>query len=387
MTVRSLFQYQRIQRFKRAGIIGRANLLDPMQTDWNKFQSHSIDWLRFPMAVAVVVLHHGTRLIQDASGPQRALCILFQEGICRLAVPCFFFISGYLFFSKLQQWDWGVWKAKIQRRAKTLLLPYILWNLIAFLAYWGYSAIRGDGLGFQQSFTQCGGIRMFWATNGGLPIGVHASPIDGPLWFIRDLILYTLFTPLIFKFLKWTKNYGLLALVLFFLLVPGYIPEGFVFYMTGAWLQLKQKNVVELAWSQRKFLYVISLALLAGMYFVFGNEYWHRFLKVFFLFAGIGASFCGTAALIQQGRIRVRPFLARSSFFLFATHEILILHDIAQPLVDAILPSTGKFWPCVEFFLVPALATGICLGLLWLMERLIPRTTGLLTGNRKIQTA
>ena len=358
-----------------------------MRADWTKLQSQVIDWLRFPMAVAVVVLHHGTRLIQEATGPQKALCILFQEGICRLAVPCFFFISSYLFFSKLQQWDWGVWKSKIQRRAKTLLLPYILWNLIAFLAYWVYSAIHGDAFGLQQFYTQNGGIRMFWATNGGLPLGVHATPIDGPLWFIRDLILFTLFTPLIFKYLQWARAYGLLVVVLFFLLVPGYIPEGFVFYLTGAWLQLKHKNVVELVWQQRKLFYIIALALLAGMYFVFDNEYWRRFLKVFFLFVGIGASFCGTAALILQGKFQVRPFLTRSSFFLFATHEILILHDIAQPLVDSILPSSGWFWPCVEFFLVPALATGICLGLLWLMEHLIPRTTGLLTGNRQIQTA
>jgi hypothetical protein len=39
----------------------------------------------------------------------------------------------------------------------------------------------------------------------------------------------------------------------------------------------------------------------------------------------------------------------------------------------------------VEFFLTPALAVGICLGLLFLMERLIPRTTALLTGNRIIK--
>lgn len=356
------------------------------EKNWSTLQSKTIDALRFPMAVAVVVLHHGTKLILDATGPLKALCILIQEGICRLAVPCFFFISGYLFYTCLQfnKWNWNVWTDKIKRRGKTLLLPYILWNIIAFIAFWGYDAIHG-GASFSQEFSQYGGIRMFWGVNGALPIGVHAAPIDGPLWFIRDLMLFTLFTPLIYKFLSWTKIYGLLGVCVFFLVVPGYIPEGFVFYLVGAWFQLKEINIIECLWKRRTLFYIIALAILAGMYFIYANEYWRRFLKVFFLFAGIGASFCGAASLLNSRKMHIRPFLAKSSFFLFATHEILILHQISQPLVASFLPA-GAFWECVEFFLTPAIATGICLLLLFLMERFIPRTTSILTGNRIIQS-
>lgn len=357
-----------------------------MHTDWAKIQSQTIDWLRFPMAVAVVILHHGTKLILDAIGPLKVLCILFQEGICRLAVPCFFFISGYLFFTKLHfnSWNWSVWTDKIKRRGKTLLLPYILWNIIAFFAFWGFDAIHG-AVSFCEEFAKYGGIRLFWGVNGALPIGVHSAPIDGPLWFIRDLMLFTLLTPLVFKFLDWTKVYGLLGVCLLFLIVPGYIPEGFVFYLVGAWFQLSGKNIVACLWKHRIWLYLAAIALLAGLYFAFEDEYWRRFLKIFFLFAGIGASFCGVATLLDQGKIHIRPFLARSSFFLFATHEILILHQISQPLILSLLPS-GAFWECVEFFLTPALAIGISLLLLFLMERFLPRSTSLLTGNRKIQS-
>ena len=42
-----------------------------MQTDWTALQSKTIDALRFPMAVAVVMLHYCKTLIVDASGPMR----------------------------------------------------------------------------------------------------------------------------------------------------------------------------------------------------------------------------------------------------------------------------------------------------------------------------
>lgn len=356
-------------------------------TNYTQLQSQTIDWLRFPMAVAVVMLHHSVMLMENATGPLRVLCILFQEGVCRLAVPCFFFISGYLFFNKLQEWSWSEWTRKIKSRGRTLLVPYLLWNLIAFFAYWIYARVHGDGISLQQHFLNNGGLRLFWGTNGDIPLGMRSGPCDSPLWFVRDLMYFTLLTPLIHLFVRWTKGFGVLALIIFFFAVPGIITEGFAFYITGSALQMMRKNIVEICWPRRVVFYLLSAVFLIALYILFDLEYWRRLVKNIFLFCGIAAAFCATAQLLRQNRIHLHPFLTRSSFFIFATHEILILHNLAWPLVGAILPSTGTFWPCLEYFLTPALAVFISLGLLFLMERLLPRTTGLLTGNRKIQTA
>ena len=358
-----------------------------MYNNWAEIQSKSIDMLRFPMAVAVVVLHYSIPQMEDATGPLRSLCIIFQEGLCRLAVPCFFFISGYLFFNKLQEWSWSEWTRKIKSRGKTLLVPYLLWNLIAFFAYWVYARTQGDGLSLQQHFQNNGGLRLFWGTNGDIPLGVRSAPCDQPLWFIRDLMLFTLLTPLIHLFLRWTKGLGVLAVVAFFLAVPGIIPEGFAFYITGSAFMINRKNIVERLWPRRMVFYILSAALLIILYFLFDFAYWGRLVKNTFLFCGLAASFCVTAQLLRQERIHIIPFLVRSSFFIFASHEILILHQFARPLVEAILPADGAFWPCLGYFLAPAIAVGICLGLLFMMEHLLPRSTSLLTGNRQIKTS
>lgn len=359
-----------------------------MQTDWTSLQSKTIDALRFPMAVAVVMLHYGKTVIVDASGPTRWLCILFQEGICRLAVPCFFFISGFLFFNKLQEWSWSEWGRKMKGRARTLLLPYILWCIIALLVFWAYQNLHDGPVSLLQKFRDYGGIRMFWSVPGGLPLGSQAYPVDGPLWFIRDLMYFILATPLIYLFLRWTKVYGILGLCVLFLAVRRVVPEGFLFFVLGAYMQLGRKNIMETVWPRRYALLAAALVFLAATCLLLDvSEYWSRFCKFFFLVSGIGASFCLAAWNWEKQEQLSQPFLARSSFFIFAAHEILILQFVARPLVAAILPMQTAWGGIIAFFLIPALAVAICLALLFVMQKVLPRTTGILTGNRQIQTA
>lgn len=361
-----------------------------MRTDWHTLQSRTIDWLRFPMAVAVVVLHYSKSVFQHADGALRFTCILFQEGICRLAVPCFFLISGFLFFSKLdKKWDWGIWRDKLEKRAKTLLLPYVLWNIIAFLAYWAYANVTGDTTSISQYFSDNGGARMLWSVTGGIPIGSQAYPINGPLWFIRDLIFFVIITPLVFAFIKWTRFYGILAMCVLHIATNRFIPEGFLFFMIGAWFRLSKKNIIETLSPGKLGFYLVALFSLIALVFIqytIDSAFWKKAVKFVFLLSGIAASFCGASGLLDAGKTSVIPFLAGSSFFIFAAHEVLILQNIATPLVNALLP-VGPLWDCMTFLIVPALAVALCLGLFFIMQKCLPRTTAVLTGDRKVKVA
>ena len=355
-----------------------------MQTDWTDLQSKTIDALRFPLAVAVVILHYCLTVVADATGPQRVLCLLFQEGICRLAVPCFFLISGYLFFHGLQAWSWPEWTRKIRKRVRTLLVPYLLWCVIALFAFWAYQNLHGEPVSLLQKFRSYGGIRMFWSVSGALPIGSLAYPADGPLWFIRDLMLFVLLTPAIHLFLRWTKGFGVAGLCILFLAFRRLVPEGLLFFVLGAWLQLSGKNLLQLAWPRRYALLAVAVLTMAAVLLLSGvSDYWSRFCKFFFLVSGIGASFC-LAAWGWEKRTRLSvPFRAGSSFFIFAAHEVLILQHAACPLVAALLPTDTVWGSILAFFLTPALAVAICLGLLFLLQRFLPRTASVLTGGRK----
>lgn len=345
----------------------------------NELQSQVIDLLRFPMAVAVVVSHYGMYLAVDAGGIIKFLRLLSQLG-ARLAVPCFFFISGFLFYQQLHNWDWDVWKKKIRRRIRTLFLPYILYIIIAFFVYWLYALIQGTQIPIYQQFIQDGGMKIFWGTNGNIPLGPQATPLDGPLWFIRDLIYYSIASPLIFLFVVRTRMVGILALCMTSLVLPQFVPEGLVFFSIGAYLQIENKNILELVGQWKWTIYATALVLLLAIYFFFD---YRRYIELFFILFGIGTSFGVAADFLKTGRIQVNPFLVRSSFFIFAIHEILILNEISIPLVLHLLPGNGVIWDCLRFLLTPAFAVLLCLLLLYLLERWMPRTISLLTGNRR----
>ena len=50
--------------------------------------------------------------------------------ISRAAVPTFFLISGYYFFLNTR-FTLATYKDKLRKKIRTILLPYLLWNIIA----------------------------------------------------------------------------------------------------------------------------------------------------------------------------------------------------------------------------------------------------------------
>ena len=62
--------------------------------------SRTINALRFPCAVLVVLIHLFKPVPEETFpyGFFRTLEIAFSDGLARIAVPIFFFISGFLFF-------------------------------------------------------------------------------------------------------------------------------------------------------------------------------------------------------------------------------------------------------------------------------------------------
>lgn len=116
------------------------------ESDYVLLQSQTIDWLRFPLAVAVVFIHSfGYPLtytlpalnIHSFSGMDvyNVIRICFSHVAAHVAVPTFFLISGFLFFvgkvNEIEKLAW--WKRKFRSRLNTLVFPYFLWNLIAIL--------------------------------------------------------------------------------------------------------------------------------------------------------------------------------------------------------------------------------------------------------------
>lgn len=135
----------------------------------SNLQYKVFDWLRFPLIVGVVFIHcfgkpfdYGAINFMDLTSMD---CYnLFRVSISHVAshvcVPLFFIISGYLFFKNM--WSGSVYLTKIKRRARTLLVPFLIWNTIAVLLSVFTSFRQGGLVGIQEFFSDNGYWHLYW---------------------------------------------------------------------------------------------------------------------------------------------------------------------------------------------------------------------------------
>ena len=121
-----------------------------------------ISFLRFPMAALVILWHSDAVYLSDIklrydTGIAESVLIACSWGICQISVPAFALISGFLFFGKMQVLDVGVWLLKLKRRIKSLFVPYIMWNLIAFLWMVVYTSFVSGDICIHQVYSMVGG--------------------------------------------------------------------------------------------------------------------------------------------------------------------------------------------------------------------------------------
>lgn len=214
----------------------------------NPLQSKAISWLRFPLIVLIVYIHRtggydvGPELRSvstDFLYLSRADCFVYlkifsQQVFPRVAVPSFFVISGYLFFTNIRYWSWDIYLNKVSKRIKTLLIPYLLWNVIALSYPVSLYLIRDVPL--PDSIV--GWLSYFWDAGDGL-----SQPLDYPLWYVRDLMVVTLLSPLWYLMLKFLGLFFVAVLVVLYVLgiiptVPGLSITAVTFYCIGAYLSV-----------------------------------------------------------------------------------------------------------------------------------------------------
>lgn len=168
-------------------------------------QSKAIDFIKFPLIVMVVFLHNP--FLPNVNFPSIAnfshtitteyFLKLITESIPMAAVPCFFFISGFLFFLNIKNFDKATYKNKISRRIYSLAIPYFIWNIIYVIndiacnyAFKSNSIVSVINEYFDQhSF-----------------IDIFIAPIDGPLWYVRDLMTLCILSPIFYIILRKRKG-------------------------------------------------------------------------------------------------------------------------------------------------------------------------------------
>lgn len=238
-----------------------------------KDQSQVLNILRFPATLMVIIGHCALITmsipISTFSG-EMALARFIQQLIyCMggLAVTLFSLISGYYLFAKGDRWTISHYADILRKRFKTLLIPYVLWNLLCILALWLKNSI-GLHLGIGFAFNA---VEYDQVTNHSL-FEMIMWPIDGPLWYIRELIYMVLFCPLVYVLCRNRIIGAIAVLSLYFL--PIVAPHlGFYFplndiqvhFIVGAYLALHKWNILGIARRVKWLAYAVGGAYIIAI--------------------------------------------------------------------------------------------------------------------------
>lgn len=371
-------------------------------------QSATIDLLRFVLAAFVVMIHvDGGMISNDYSGVWHnglfdAFHILFAQGICRVAVPTFFLISGFLFFSNFKNWDRKIYWCKIKKRARSVLVPYLMWNIIAiavFVTVKEMMALQyGASFSIPDFFSKHGGLRMLWddvrMTDDGavniLGVMMHNGyPFNGPLWFLRDLFIIMVLSPLV----QLAVRYGgvllyiiLSSLMVFNIWVPveGLSSVAFFFFYFGALLRIKGVGFIATLRRYEGLSYVMSVILLFLSVLFYGQneQLYYIFQRSFTIF--------GSVAIINiAGRCVGKPSfwscpaVMKSSFFIYAGQRLYVI-PLAVAVVQFILPVNWQVVLIMKYVLASFLVVMICFGAYSFMKKCFPGLLRFLVGGRTI---
>lgn len=298
----------------------------------------------------------------------------FVACVSRVAVPTFFILSGALFF---RDYDNSVYVKKLKSRAKTLLIPYLLWNTIWMLFGVVTTLFFSDYfIGRPQSDLSPSGIF--------LSIVFHSDNL--PFWFILNLIMFVILSPVIYELVR-RRFVGIVSIISCLILCYFYgdklkwlmlDTESIVYYMVGSYIGIHHFEWFSTASNKKIFLGSLGiLACIILRTFVDVTRtnliVWTILLSVYgicMLFA-----FDGVTRLFKKP---LKEYLSHS-FWVYALH--LNASAIIAKVLFLILPKSIHFaW--VNLFLTLFLTLFVIECIAQLLQRFCPPVYRLLSGGR-----
>ncbi len=218
-----------------------------------------------------------------------------------------------------------------------------------------------------------------WSTKKG---GV---PINYPLWFIRDLIMMIILSPIFHVILRYSKNWGIVLLGILWLshiqTYPGFSLAAIFFFAFGGWFRMYGHDFAIKAMKIRNavgLLYVLLLITNTALWYHHA-EFIHAYMRNLGILVGMATAIGWTAYGLASGRLHTNTTLSNSSFFIYAYHGVWIVL-LCKLWVKFIPVSTGTL--LLGYFLIPLAIIGIGVAVYILLRRWFPTFTSWITGGR-----
>ncbi len=339
-------------------------------------RDRAIDIARMAAAF-LIVLYHASESYALSGGKDvfgRPLWSVVGDLSLWGRVPFFFFLSGCFAARSLQKYpnDEG---SVVKKRLSALLPPYLFWNLVSLSMLWvgahfGIESAKGERTSLLASIEQLFGFGM--------------APANGPLWFVRDLILCSCLAP----FLKRLGPLLLVPCIAFTILpeIPADLiahgcprPSSLGYFGIGMLLNNIPRGTLARAfpWPGLGFLFCLALGIIHSVFSLPKPA-----------LAGVS---CGALGILLLGRYvditwpKLAAWLgkhANASFMIFAANVpfFAVARQLYPKLAASVLPPG---FPMLAYFLNLALVfLFLAIGAHYAIKRFAPRLLSLVSGGR-----
>jgi surface polysaccharide O-acyltransferase-like enzyme len=337
--------------------------------------------IRFPLIIAVIYIHNYPSLQaipNRTSGSASALTYvinMISYGVAGIAVPLFFFISGFLYF-KDGPLTSSSHARKVRSRLTTLVVPFLFWNVAVLCLYLVGRYIPQTAPFFRDEAATTSLIEFVKAL-----FGIGRDPIAYQFWFIRNLMILVLCAPLINIAIRIAGLVFLAGIALIWVFTTSWparpTAESLLFFSTGAYLAFNRINPFKLD--------RFALILVIASIMLFALSAALRPLEIGFLVGktgivlGLPAALGLSGVLLTSRSSQALTTLAAASFFVFALHEPLL--TVFRKVLLKVLPLTTDAVAAI-YFLLPLAIAALSVAAFFLLKAVAPKFTGAITGGR-----
>ncbi len=303
-----------------------------------------------------------------------------SQGLTRVASPMFFMISGYLFFLNMKE-SRGWFLAKLKKRARSLLTPYLLWSLWGILFFFFLQTFP-----FTRYFFT--GVRITDYSITDLLHTLFIQPIPYQLWFLRDLMMLVLISPVLYFLVKNFRLYPLIIfMVVWFFEIDFQVfdSRSLLFFSIGLYFALNSYLISERKYPRYALEFfacwvilslVKSIMVFKGIDFI----YW-AIVQKFSVLSGLLALWClydRYFSNTDMTKLKVFPLFS-FSLFIYTSHE-----PILTIVKKGMLASLGKYdgGVLISYFAAPNITITLCVLVGFILKKHLQKFYNIISGGR-----
>ena len=279
-----------------------------------------------------------------------------------IAVPFFFIVSGFFFF-KRSYYSIESYRRMIEKKFRSLFVPFLIWNILGMFI-----------LLVVSDYGRIGDSILVCVEN------LFYSRWNGPLWYIRDLMIMMMFV-FVYNWVFIVNKiwlYGFIALLLYFYWIPVdtnlLSSEGMFFFFVGGIISKNDKILRKRIPVYMMWILVVLWIYISMDSIILRNIYLHRCNTII-----------GICAFWQL--LNYIPDNLKCSMLKYSSYSFLIY--VMHPYMIKIIKNSVAYFffgneqvALVTFIILPIMVTFIIIYIGGYWKKFSCKTYDIVTGNR-----